>query len=120
MGILFDSSLKEQIERLVSEGSTQAIRRRAKLLLLYDDGLTTVQVAEQVDLSTSRTRYWRRRFLSDGMAVFAEELPQPEEVVESTPDEIEDADPPTQEDTQPILEIFPPPEGKEEEIISHG
>lgn len=112
MGILIENSIREQIEALVTQGSTQAIRRRAKLLLLYDDGLPTVEVAEQVDLSTSRTRYWRRRFLSEGMAVFAEDQPEPEEITESTPVEVEYALPWEQEVTQPSVE----PHQVEEEV----
>jgi hypothetical protein len=63
MGTLIDTADLAQIESLAAHGSTAAIRRRAQLLLLYDQGLPTREVAEQVDLSASRTRFWRRRFI---------------------------------------------------------
>jgi CHAD domain-containing protein len=70
MGTLFDSAERVQIEALAERGSSAAIRRRAQLLLLYDQGLPTQEVAQQVDLSPSRTRFWRRRFTFEGMAIF--------------------------------------------------
>lgn len=85
MGTLISIADLGQIESLSEQGSSAAIRRRAKLLLLYDQGLPTSHVAEQVGLSPSRTRYWRRRFVFEGMQIFAgstiqiEESPPPEE-----------------------------------------
>jgi CHAD domain-containing protein len=78
MGTLIDTADLAQIESLAASGSTAAIRRRAKLLLLYDQGLQTREVAQQVDLSASRTRFWRRRFIFEGMAIFAENTPTSE------------------------------------------
>ncbi|UCD97719.1 MAG: CHAD domain-containing protein [Chloroflexota bacterium] len=72
MGTLLNAADKAQIEDQEENGTSAAIRRRAKLLLLYDQGLPTRDVAVQVDLSESRTRYWRRRFVSEGMQIFAE------------------------------------------------
>lgn len=72
MGALIDTVDRDQIETLAMHGSTAAIRRRAQLLLLYDQGLPTREVAEQVDLSASRTRYWRRRYIFEGMTIFAD------------------------------------------------
>lgn len=118
MGILIESTVREQIETLVTHGSTQAIRRRAKLLLLYDDGLTTVQVAEQVDLSTSRTRYWRRRFVSEGMEIFTEEPLPIEQITEPVPLEQESIAPAPQEASQEevssFVEASPTQEGETE------
>jgi CHAD domain-containing protein len=76
MGTLIDTADLAQIESLAVSGSTAAIRRRAQLLLLYDQGLPTREVAQQVDLSASRTRFWRRRFIFEGMAIFAENTPK--------------------------------------------
>ena len=72
MGTLIETSDRTQIEALAADGSTAAIRRRAQLLLLYDEGLPTREVAEQIDLSLSRTRFWRRRYIFEGMQIFAE------------------------------------------------
>ena len=74
MGTLIDTADRAQIETLAMHGSSAAIRRRAQLLLLYDQDLPTRDVAEQVDLSASRTRYWRRRYILEGMAIFAEAI----------------------------------------------
>ena len=72
MGTLIETADRAQIEALAADGSTAAIRRRAQLLLLYDEDLPTREVAEQVDLSLSRTRFWRRRYIFEGMQIFSE------------------------------------------------
>ncbi|MFN2211786.1 MAG: CHAD domain-containing protein [Anaerolineales bacterium] len=71
MGTIIASADKAQIESLAAHASTTTMRRRAQLLLLYDQGLDTQAVADQVDLSASRARYWRRRYLFEGMQIFA-------------------------------------------------
>lgn len=60
------------MEALASQGDNHSARRIAQLLLLYDAGMETGMVAAQVGLSPSRTRYWRRRFVSEGMDIFPE------------------------------------------------
>ena len=87
MGTLIDSADRAQIEALAANGSTAAIRRRAKLLLLYDQGLPTRQVAEQIGLSESRTRFWRRRFIFEGIRIFAESSLNIDQLAPSLPDE---------------------------------
>lgn len=88
MGTLIDAADLTKIELLATNGETAAIRRRAQLLLLYDQGLPTREVAEQVDLSASRARFWRRRFIFEGMAIFSDNSPQSETSPTSqTPDE---------------------------------
>jgi len=52
---------------LQSEGR---IKQRIELILLYRQGLQTLQVAREVGLSTSRTRYWKQQFLLLGMDIF--------------------------------------------------
>jgi len=71
MGTIIASADKAQIEALAAHASTNTMRRRAQLLLLYDQGLDTQAVADQVELSASRSRYWRRRYLFEGMQIFA-------------------------------------------------
>ena len=87
MGTLIDSADRAQIEAQAAHGSTAAIRRRAKLLLLYDQGLPTRQVAEQIGLSESRTRFWRRRFIFEGIRIFAESPLNIDQLAPSLPDE---------------------------------
>ncbi|TES88890.1 MAG: helix-turn-helix domain-containing protein, partial [Anaerolineales bacterium] len=87
MGTLIDSADRAQIEAQAAHGSTVAIRRRAKLLLLYDQGLATREVAEQIGLSESRTRFWRRRFIFEGIRIFAESSLNIDQLAPSLPDE---------------------------------
>ena len=96
MGTLIDTADRAQIESLAAGGSTAAIRRRAQLLLLYDQGLPTREVAEQVDLSASRIRFWRRRFIFEGMAIFAENIPPPK-----------DPQPPQSTEESPTPQLLP-------------
>lgn len=67
--MLLDPTQREQIIRLTAERSA-ALCRRATVLLGYDDGLTTREVARRAGLSPGRARYWRREFLRRGMEVF--------------------------------------------------
>ena len=87
MGTLIDSADRAQIEAQAEHGSTVAIRRRANLLLLYDQGLPTREVAEQIGLSESRTRFWRRRFIFEGMRIFAENPLNIDQLAPPLPDE---------------------------------
>ena len=87
MGTLIDSADRAQIEAQAAHGSSTAIRRRAQLLLLYDQGLPTREVAEQIGLSESRTRFWRRRFIFEGMQIFAESSLNTDQLTPAQPDE---------------------------------
>jgi CHAD domain-containing protein len=60
---------KRQIEQLAGE-LPPPLQRRARLLLLYNTGLPTREVAAQVELSRSRTRHWRRQFRLRGLGIF--------------------------------------------------
>jgi hypothetical protein len=83
MGKLIAAGDRDQITSIAELATTAAMRRRAEVLLLYDLGLSTQEVAEKAELSTSRTRYWRRRYLFEGMQIFAgfelESDPAPQE-----------------------------------------
>lgn len=65
------------IERLAASGATDTIGKRARLLLLYEEGIKTAEIAEKVDLSPGRVLYWRRRYLKDGMGVFGDAVNDP-------------------------------------------
>ena len=71
MGDFIQEDIRSQIEDLAMHGENPAVRRRAQILLLYDQGLPTREVAERVGLSKGRVRYWRRRFERTGLAMFA-------------------------------------------------
>ncbi len=129
MGTLIDTADRAQIKELAESGSTAAIRRRAKLLLLYDQGLPTREVAQQVDLSPSRTRFWRRRFTFEGMAIFADssqdaESSQPTQSEEGSPDLqqppellVEDSEFSTEDSPQDLEEYQAPAAAQLPEII---
>ncbi|MBR9979073.1 MAG: CHAD domain-containing protein [Bacteroidetes bacterium] len=55
--------------RLESERDDD-MRKRITLILAYADGRETASIAQEVGLSESRTRYWRKAFERKGMALF--------------------------------------------------
>lgn len=61
---------REKLIELTQSGASISERRRAQILLLYDQGLTTSEIANEVELSPSRVRYWRRSFETEGMDIF--------------------------------------------------
>jgi CHAD domain-containing protein/transposase-like protein len=67
---LLDAEQKAKVKELALSGSTPALRRRAIILLFYDEGLPTRQVAQEVGMSAGRVRYWRRQFQVRGMEIF--------------------------------------------------
>jgi CHAD domain-containing protein/transposase len=66
MGTLLSTKLRKQLQDTASRPEESTDRRWAQALLLYDDGLLTHQVAAQVGLSRSRTRYIKQKFLEQG------------------------------------------------------
>ncbi len=67
---LLNPTQRQQIERLVATDTTDNVRRRARLLLLLDDGQPTRQAAEAVGITPGRARHWRGLFRSKGMLIF--------------------------------------------------
>jgi CHAD domain-containing protein/DNA-binding NarL/FixJ family response regulator len=61
---------KELLENLLLHDIRVTERRRVHLLLMYDRGMTTSEIAREIDLSNSRVRYWKRTFLAKGMEIF--------------------------------------------------
>jgi CHAD domain-containing protein len=124
---LLDSNQRETIQTLVLENGHPVLQRCARLLLLYDEGLPTREVAQEVGLSTSRTRHWRRRFQIQGMQIFAEILPEAspppldEQPVEPTePEEILEGERQTEgeKDTTALEETVPQGEVANDDEIS--
>ena len=58
---------RAQLESLALRVDLPSVQRRAQLLILYDDGLTTREIAAQVGLSQGRVRDWRRQYEIKGM-----------------------------------------------------
>jgi CHAD domain-containing protein len=124
MGNLIAAADRERIEALSARATNAAMRRRAEVLVLYDQGLSTQEVAEQVELSPSRTRYWRRRYLFEGMQIFSgSELEPPGPTGESQEEEIGELESPeqipaAQSERDSDLQLLPeslPEEAQEEE-----
>jgi CHAD domain-containing protein len=71
---LLNPEQRIEIERIIAGDAPALWQRCGRILLLYDDGLPTRQVAPAVGLSRSRVRYWRRRFWAKGLDMFPEDL----------------------------------------------
>ncbi len=96
----------EAITELVAKGSNAPIKRRARLLLLYDAGHSTAEVAQQVGLSVSSVLRWRRLYREQGMGIFPsyEEPPAP-------------ASEPTEPDAAPVAVKEKPKKKKEDKAM---
>ncbi len=67
---LLSAEQRVQIEELIANAPSGSLLRRAQVLLLYDDGLPTREVAGFVGISRRGCRYWRSRFYNEGMTIF--------------------------------------------------
>src|SRR3989304_2108892 len=108
MELLLDADQKSQVAALAMSGASATIRRRAQLLLLYDDGLQTGEIARRVGLSPGRARYWRRRFRANGLEIFAETFHRP----------ADDRQPLQAEQGETQLDLSTQPGEKGEEFLS--
>jgi CHAD domain-containing protein len=77
-GLLLNEQQERWLERLTTIESDERYLRRARILLFYDRGLATQEVAHRAGLSPSRTRFWRRQFLLRGLSIFPQSLRQTE------------------------------------------
>lgn len=75
---------RQRLLTLAKQTAERAVRQRALLLLFYDEGQTTRQIAEQIDLSVGRVRHWRRAYLQRGWGIFPAEIPLAERKVETS------------------------------------
>jgi CHAD domain-containing protein len=113
MGNIIAAADQDDITALAEQATTEAMRRRAQVLLLYDQGLTTQEVAEQVELSPSRSRYWRRRYLFEGMQIFAGSELESSPDAQATPSE-------ESPDLQLLPENISIEESEEKEYLPEG
>jgi len=67
---LLESKQRQQLEAFIAGDFPEPERRRAQILILYDDGQLTREIAPTVGLSKGRVRYWRRRYQLDGLTTF--------------------------------------------------
>jgi CHAD domain-containing protein len=68
------------LERLIENEHSGSVQRRARILLLYNAGKHTREIAGAVGLAPRSVRHWRREFLKRGMDIFsANEEAEPSE-----------------------------------------
>ena len=122
---LLDAEQRDHIENIIAQNASGSLYRRARVILLYDEGLATHQVAEAVGISHSGCRYWRGRFAKEGMAIFGGSLPEFSRLTDFDADDLPGAEyladeQITAEILEPRLEILPEPspEHTEPEEIS--
>lgn len=81
------------LAEFAEHANSLTLRRRARILLLYNEGQDTSQISESVGISPRSVRFWRREFLNRGMGIFStdpesahlenpSEKPVPEEKVQ--------------------------------------
>lgn len=67
---LLSPEQREQVNLYLSKALSETLLRRAQILILYDEGRSTRDVARAVGISPRRSRYWRRQFTLKGMKIF--------------------------------------------------
>lgn len=87
------------LTRLAEIASDDSARQRARVLLLYQEGRGTVEIAEALDMSPSRVRHWRRAFLNEGLGIFQSVLDEIELGGDGRPAMAEDRESATAEST---------------------
>ncbi len=74
--ILLDGQEQQALEHGLFSPDAQ-VRKRAQIILSYNAGAPTRQVAEEVGLSRGRTRYYRHQFELHRMEMFSSSSPYP-------------------------------------------
>jgi CHAD domain-containing protein len=74
---LLSQEERQQIQKLAIQTADDRLRRRAALLLLYDQGKPTLEAARESGISRGRARFWKRQFRAIGMAVFGSDSSTP-------------------------------------------
>jgi hypothetical protein len=59
-----------ELEAISTGNYPDSERKRARILILYDEGHFTRDIATEVGLSKGRVRYWRHQYQLRGMAIF--------------------------------------------------
>jgi CHAD domain-containing protein len=67
---LLELKQRRQLEAFIAGDFPEPERRHAHILVLYDDGLPTREVAATVGLSKGRVRYWRRQYQLHSLTIF--------------------------------------------------
>jgi len=77
------------LEELVKKAGLLTLQRRARILLLHNEGKDTREISKVVGLSLRTVQYWRKEFLDRGMEIFSAEdaLGKTEKSTEEPPSE---------------------------------
>lgn len=59
------------LKGLSKKPNSLTLQRRARILLLYNEGQDTRQISQTVGISPRSVRFWRREFLNRGMEIFS-------------------------------------------------
>ncbi len=78
-GLQLEDAQRSALTALLANAHDEDLRRRAAIILAYAEGKETGAIAEIAGLSPSRTRYWRKAFEREGMAMFAADSMQKED-----------------------------------------
>ncbi len=92
----------DTLVHLAANSPSAPVRRRATLLLLYDAGHATAEVARKAGLSVSSVLRWRRLYREQGMGVFPASAYQPAPAPKPLPSE-----PTPETDAQPKKKASP-------------
>ena len=63
-------SEREQLARIIELETNEALLRRARILILHDQGLSTDEIGDHVNLSPRTVRYWLNEYRQKGMDIF--------------------------------------------------
>ena len=74
--VLDDKTRAELVRRVRAATTSQRDARRARIILLAADGVSSAQIAKQVAISPEYVALWRKRFLARGLAGLVDE-PRP-------------------------------------------
>ena len=89
-------SEKEQLARIIEIESNEAILRRARILILHDQGLSTREIGDHVNLSPRTVRYWLKEYRQKGITIFPQAILEnlgPTSVkVQAEPADVDDID----------------------------
>jgi CHAD domain-containing protein len=58
------------LEAMLAAGVPECLARRAAILLRYNQGENTAQIAQEIGLSRGRVRFWRRQYVLRGLDIF--------------------------------------------------
>ena len=88
-GGLLQPEQRQWLEDLAVNDAEDSLKHRARVVLGFDDGQKTREIAEAIGISASSVRYWRGAFREKGMDIFPEsEEPRQEATVTVEPENV--------------------------------